>query len=53
VIPSVIRGPAQLTDIYLLGLAKRMRGRLVTFDRTIPLSAVAGATRDTLVVITA
>jgi hypothetical protein len=40
-----------LTDIYLLGLAQRMGGRLATFDRTIPLSAVKGATRDTVAVI--
>lgn len=30
----------QLTDIYLLGLAAGRGGRLVTFDRGIPLSAV-------------
>jgi len=34
----------QLTDVYLLGLAKRKGGRLGTFDRGIPLSAVIGAT---------
>jgi hypothetical protein len=27
------------------------RGRLATFDRTIPIGAVRGATRDTLVVV--
>jgi toxin-antitoxin system PIN domain toxin len=42
----------QLTDVYLLGLATQMRGRLVTFDQTIPLGAVVGATRDHLAVIT-
>lgn len=41
-----------LTDVYLLGLAKRHDGRLATFDRTIPLAAVAGGTADDLVVIT-
>ena len=46
-----IRGPRQLTDVYLLGLAKRMDGRLATLDRGIPLNAVIGATRDTLVVV--
>jgi uncharacterized protein len=44
-------GPRQLTDIYLLGLAKKMGGRLVTFDRTIPLGAVVSAGRQTLAVI--
>ncbi len=36
-------GHAQLTDAYLLGLAKSKGGRLATFDRRIPLAAVAGA----------
>lgn len=39
-----IRGPQQLTDVYLLGLARTHRGSLATFDRTIPLKAVRGAT---------
>ncbi len=41
-----ILGPRQLTDIYLLGLAVRKGGRLATFDRSLPLSAVIGATPD-------
>ena len=41
----------QLTDIYLLGLAKAKGGVLVTFDRTIPLGGVRGATRDLLEVL--
>ena len=45
------RGHRQLTDVYLLGLATRKRGRLVTFDRTIPLAAVIGASRATLEVV--
>jgi toxin-antitoxin system PIN domain toxin len=47
-----IGGSRQITDIYLLGLAKWMGGRLATFDQTIPLGAVVGATRDHLAVIT-
>jgi toxin-antitoxin system PIN domain toxin len=43
----------QLTDVYLLGLATRMGGRLATFDRAIPLKAVKGATRAHLAVIAA
>ncbi len=48
---SFVRGHRQLTDVYLLGLAKREGGRLATFDRSIPLKAVAGAKADLLQVI--
>jgi uncharacterized protein len=48
---ALIRGHRQLTDIYLLGLAVRMQGCLATFDATIPLGAVVGATRETLQVV--
>jgi toxin-antitoxin system PIN domain toxin len=40
-----------LTDVYLLGLARKKRGRLATFDRTIPIKAVLGAGRGLLEVI--
>lgn len=40
-----------VTDIYLLGLAAEKDGRLVTFDRTIPLSAVPIAKARHLVVL--
>ena len=43
----------QLTDVYLLGLAQANGGALSTFDRSIPLKAVVGATPDLLEVITA
>lgn len=46
-----LRGPAQVTDVYLLALAVQMKGTLVTFDRTIPLAAVHGASRDAIAVI--
>ncbi len=46
-----IHGARQLTDTYLLALAIRHGGRLVTFDRAIPLSAVSGAARRHLVVL--
>ncbi len=49
--PSYMRGHRQVTDVYLLALALRMSGRLATFDRSIPVSAVVGATKDTLAVI--
>lgn len=50
---TLVRGHRQLTDVYLLGLACRHDGCLVTFDDTIPLAAVTGATRRHLAVISA
>jgi toxin-antitoxin system PIN domain toxin len=50
---ALIPGHRHLTDVYLLGLASKMGGALATFDRTIPIAAVKGATRETLCVITA
>ena len=41
--PGRVHGPRQVTDLYLLALAVRNRGRLATFDRSIPLDAVRGA----------
>ena len=49
--PAMIRGHRQVTDVYLLGLARTMGGCLATFDGTIPLESVVGATRETLQVI--
>ena len=49
--PSYMRGHRQVTDVYLLALALRMGGRLATFDRSIPVSAVVGATKGTLALI--
>ncbi len=46
-----VHGPKQVTDLYLLALAVRHGGRLVTFDGRIPRSAVAGATAEHLVVL--
>jgi toxin-antitoxin system PIN domain toxin len=46
-------GHRQLTDVYLLGLARKHSGLLATFDRSIPLRAVRGARPDDLVVIEA
>lgn len=50
---SLIRGPKQLTDIYLLGLATTMRGAFATLDLSVPLNAVKGATAANLIVISA
>ena len=46
-----IHGPRQLTDIYLLALAVKQEGRLVTFDTGVPLAVVRKATADNLVVL--
>ncbi len=46
-----IHGPKQLTDVYLLALSVHHQGRFVTFDDTVPLSAVPGAKPDHLVVL--
>ena len=46
-----IAGHRQITDVYLLGLAVRHGGKLVTFDRSIPLKAVAGAAARHLEVV--
>ncbi len=49
--PAYIRGHRQITDVYLLGLAKKMGGLLATLDGAVPLGAVTGATRRHLAVI--
>lgn len=49
--PTRIHGPRQVTDLYLLALAATKGGRLVTFDHSIPLSAVPRATAEHLVVL--
>lgn len=46
-----VHGPRQVTDIYLLALALARGGRFVTFDRVIPLAAVAGAGPANLVIL--
>ena len=38
-----VHGPRQLTDVYLLALAVKNGGRLVTFDASIAIDAVKGA----------
>lgn len=46
-----ILGPNQIADVYLLGLAVKKGGRLVTFDRGLPLRAVRGVEAKHLVVL--
>jgi len=50
---SLTVGHRQLTDVYLLGLARAHGGYLATFDRSVPLKAVRGAQPDDLVVVDA
>lgn len=40
---QLIGGHQKISDVYLLGLAVRHHGRLVTFDRSVPMKAVHGA----------
>jgi toxin-antitoxin system PIN domain toxin len=51
--PSRIRGHQQITDAYLLALAVKHGGRLVSFDQGIRLDAVVGARPDHLLVLNA
>lgn len=46
--PTRIHGPRQITDVYLLALAVRHGGRLVTFDDSIAIEAVCGANSEHL-----
>lgn len=46
-----LHGPRQVTDAYLLAVATMHDGRFVTFDRTLSLAAVHGATPDCLTVL--
>lgn len=46
-----MHGPRQVTDAYLLALAKAREGRFITFDRSVLLASVHGATTDHLTVL--
>ena len=48
---SRIHGPRQLTDLYLLALAVHRGGRFVTFDASVPVSAIKGAEGKHLVAL--
>lgn len=50
---ATIQGYRQLTDVYLLALAVANEGALATFDRSITLSTVAGASRHHLLLLAA
>ena len=46
-----VQGHRQLTDVYLLALAVRNGGRLVTFDRRLSIESVRGAKPENLVIL--
>ncbi len=46
-----ILGPRQVTDLYLLALAVKHNGRFVTFDDSVPLSAIRKAAAKHLCVL--
>ena len=48
---DAILGPNQITDVYLLALAVKNDGRLMTLDRSIPLRAVRQAEARHLVML--
>ena len=48
---SFVRGHAQVTDVYLLGLAKKMNGRLASLDRSVPWKAIVGGSANLVDVI--
>ena len=41
--PRMIMGHQKITDVYLVGLVLRHKGKLATFDRSNPLRAAVGA----------
>lgn len=49
--PAALVTHRHVTEVYLVGLAKRHHGTLATFDRSIPLRAVVGGNRDLVEVI--
>lgn len=49
--PERLHGPRQVTDAYLLALAIRHGGRFASFDRSVSVSSVHGATEANLSVL--
>ena len=44
--PAYIVGARQVTDVYLLGLARRHEGKVVSFDRSLPWQAIRGGSKE-------
>ena len=49
--PGLVLTAGMITDLYLLALAMKHGGRLVTLDARIPINAVIGATPTHLVTL--
>lgn len=49
--PTRIHGPRQVTDLYLLALAVRRGGCFVSFDSSIPRTAIKGAEKKHLLTL--
>lgn len=49
--PGHLHGPRQVTDLYLLALALEHGGRFVTFDGSIPMSALQRDASNVLVAL--
>jgi hypothetical protein len=49
--PVHLQGYRQVADVYLLALAVSNAGRLATFDKGIPLSAVTGANAESSAIV--
>ena len=49
--PSQLSGHREVTDAYLLALAVRHDGALVTFDRSVRVTAAVAASSDTVVML--
>ena len=49
--PMRIHGPRQITDVYLVALAVRHGGQLVTLDRSVAHAAVVGAEKRHVLVL--
>lgn len=48
--PARLANPAHITDVYLLALARARNGRLATFDRKLPTTAVTEGTKALLLI---
>ncbi len=48
---SHLQGPGQITDAYLLALAAKNGGRLVTFDRRMSIAPVKTAKPENLLIL--
>jgi len=50
--PDAVITHAQITDVYLLGLAAHNKGKLATLDRRIPVEVIDGGRQALELIIT-